>query len=174
MATVYLGLGSNLGDRLGALRAALMRLARLGTLEQVSSVYETEPWGVTDQPAFLNLCCRLQTDLAPEALLAETQAIEHQLGRRSGRRWGPRLIDIDLLTYEDCQLNTAELVLPHPLISERAFVLIPLAELAPTLHVPGTRGSVAELLADVSPDARAAVVVAKRDDVLPWSEPPRA
>src|ERR671932_123834 len=97
MATVYLGLGSNLGDRLGALRAALMRLARLGILEQVSSVYETEPWGVTDQPAFLNLCCRLQTHLAPEALLAETQAIEHQLGRRSGGRWGPRLIDIDLL-----------------------------------------------------------------------------
>jgi 2-amino-4-hydroxy-6-hydroxymethyldihydropteridine diphosphokinase len=150
MATVYLGLGTNLGDRLGHLRAAL---ARLPDLRACSSVYETEPWGVTDQPHFLNLCCRLETGLAAPALHAQFKRIEHDLGRQpGGQRWGPRPIDIDLLTYDDVRLETAELNIPHPRIANRAFVLRPLAELAPGLRVPGLDGTVADLLAAL-PDA---------------------
>jgi 2-amino-4-hydroxy-6-hydroxymethyldihydropteridine diphosphokinase len=146
MASVYVGLGSNLGDRAGLLNQALTELAELGEVDAVSSVYATEPWGDTDQPGFLNLCCRLLTELAPQALLRQTQAIEQRLGRRPSRRWGPRLIDIDLLTYDDLQLDTAELTLPHPHLTERSFVLVPLIELAPTLHIPGQFGSVTDLL----------------------------
>lgn len=146
MAVVYLGLGSNLGDRLAVLRVAIAELAGLGYLERVSSIYETEPWGDTDQPKFLNLCCRLRTHLAPRSLLAETQAIERRLGRLPTRRWGPRLIDIDLLTYDELTLSSPELTLPHPSIAERAFVLVPLAELAPRLCIPGHTGSVSDLL----------------------------
>ena len=148
MATVYLGLGSNLGDRLALLRAAVAELGALGRVDATSSVYETEPWGDPDQPAYLNACCRLETALPPPALHAAVKAIEQKLGRRpSSRRWGPRPIDIDLLVYEDVVVETPELQVPHPRLAERAFVLVPLAELAPELKVPGLAGSVAEQLA---------------------------
>jgi 2-amino-4-hydroxy-6-hydroxymethyldihydropteridine diphosphokinase len=146
VATVYLGLGSNIGDRPAVLRAALDELSSLGEVVAVSSMYETEPWGDLDQPNFLNLCCLLRTPLEPELLVEQTQAIEQRLGRQPSRRWGPRLIDIDLLTYDDRQLNTPRLTLPHPRIAERSFVLVPLAELAPGLRIPGHVGSVTDLL----------------------------
>jgi len=166
VAIVYLGLGSNLDDRLGVLRAGLAELAKLGELQAISSVYETEPWGDTDQPRFLNLCCRLRTQLPPASLLAETQAIEQRLGRRPERRWGPRLIDIDLLTYDDLQLNTTELTLPHPRIVERSFVLVPLVELTPTLRIPGHAGSVFELLSQLHETGSPPRVIAAAADVL--------
>jgi 2-amino-4-hydroxy-6-hydroxymethyldihydropteridine diphosphokinase len=149
MATVYLGLGTNVGDRLAQLRAALSALAP----EKCSSVYETEPWGVIDQARFLNLCCRISTPLAPEALHAVMKSLEQELGRQpGGQRWGPRLIDIDLLCYDNLTLQTERLTIPHPRIQDRAFVLKPLAELAPSLRIPGLDGTVAELLTAI-PDA---------------------
>lgn len=147
MATVYLGLGSNLGDRLALLRAAVAELGGLGRVEATSSVYETEPWGDPDQPAYLNACCRLETALSPQALHAAAKQIERKLGRQpSTRRWGPRPIDIDLLVYDARVVQTPELQIPHPRLNERAFVLVPLAELAAELHVPGLAGSVADRL----------------------------
>ena len=139
--TVYLSLGSNLGDRLGNLREALERLRRLQgvAVERVSAVYESEPVGVTDQPRFLNLAARISTTLEPQALLQAVKAIERELGRRPGPRWGPRPIDIDVLLYSDQTLQTPQLTLPHPEMLRRAFVLVPLAEIAPDLALPDGR-----------------------------------
>jgi 2-amino-4-hydroxy-6-hydroxymethyldihydropteridine diphosphokinase len=166
VATVYLGLGSNIGDRLDILRAALRELRLLGEVSAVSSIYETAPWGDTDQPAFLNVCCVLHTDLSPEALLHRTIAIEQRLGRRPGRRWGPRLIDIDLLTYDDLQQNTAELTLPHPRLTQRAFVLVPLTELAPQLRIPGHVDCVRDLLGQLQDTGQPPRLVVSAADVL--------
>ena len=147
MATVYLGLGTNLGDRMGHLCQALSTLTGL---QACSSVYETEPWGNPNQPRFLNLCVELHTPLTPEALHASTQALEQRLGRQpGGERWGPRPIDIDLLCYDDLVIQTDRLTIPHPRIAARAFVLKPLAEIAPDLHIPGLPGTVADLLAAI-------------------------
>jgi 2-amino-4-hydroxy-6-hydroxymethyldihydropteridine diphosphokinase len=167
MALVYLGLGSNLGDRLGMLRAALLELTAFGRLAACSSVYETEPWGDPDQPLFLNLCCALHTQLPPEALHAKLKRTELRLGRRPTRRWGPRAIDIDLLTYDDLCLETPSLTIPHRGIAERAFVLAPLSEIAPRARVPGLPGTVAELLARIPDAAEVAWVVAPPQSVCP-------
>lgn len=128
---VYLGLGSNLGDRLAHLRAALRALAATVSVERVSSVYDTAPQHVADQPRFLNLVCAGHTALDPLALLREAKRIEAAIGRVAGPRFGPRVIDIDLLLYDTLVLDTLELTLPHPRLAERAFVLLPLAEIAP-------------------------------------------
>ena len=149
MATVYLGLGTNVGDRLANLRSALAALRPV----RCSSVYETEPWGIEDQARFLDMACCLLTDLTPEALHAHTKALEQQLGRApGGQRWGPRVIDIDLLTYADLAVSTPSLTIPHARIKDRAFVLKPLAEIAPTLRIPRLGGTVSDLLAAI-PDA---------------------
>jgi 2-amino-4-hydroxy-6-hydroxymethyldihydropteridine diphosphokinase len=139
MARVYLSLGSNLDDRTAALRGAVARLAALpGTrVAAHSAIIETAPWGKTDQPAFLNMAVALETTLSPEALLAETQAIEHDFGRVREAHWGPRTLDIDLLVYEGETRDTPALHLPHPYLTQRAFVLAPLAEIAPDLVVAG-------------------------------------
>lgn len=167
METVYLGLGTNLGDRLAMLRATLGEIAALGTLFAVSSVYETEPWGDSDQPRFLNLCCALRTDLAPEALHAKLKDLEQRLGRRQTRRWGPRVIDIDLLTYGGRTVATERLTIPHPRIAQRAFVLAPLAEIAPALRIPGLDSTVSDLLAQIPEHGSLAWVVAPPSAVLP-------
>jgi 2-amino-4-hydroxy-6-hydroxymethyldihydropteridine diphosphokinase len=158
MATVYLGLGTNVGDRFANLRSAV---AELRDVRACSSVYESEPWGNVDQPRFFNMCLELRTQLAPEALHAQTKAVEQQLGRRpGGQRWGPRPIDIDLLSYDNLVLCTERLAIPHPRIADRAFVLKPLAEIAPGLRLPGLPGTVAELLSAVPHADRLAWVVA--------------
>ena len=147
MATTYLGLGGNLGDREANLRAAMEHLRAGGVrVERCSSFYETAPWGVTDQPRFLNAVCRAETDLLPADLLRLAKRIEGELGRVQTVRYGPRPIDIDLLLYGDCTLETAELTIPHPRLRERAFVLLPLAEIAPDLRVPGDGRTVRQLL----------------------------
>jgi len=132
---VFVGLGANLGDRAANLRAALERIAALPEtrLVRVSAIRETEPWGVTDQPPFLNAAAELCTALEPEALLSALKEIERALGRTPSCRWGPRLIDIDLLLYGDRAVRTESLTLPHPGILERPFVREPLAEIAPEL-----------------------------------------
>ena len=133
---VYLGLGSNLGDRQGQLRAALAGLHGLPgvRLGRVSPLYESAPWGVTDQPAFLNAVAEGWTTLAPHSLLHAVKALEVVAGREVGPRWGPRPLDIDLLLYDDQAVNTPDLVIPHPRLSERRFVLAPLADLWPAWH----------------------------------------
>lgn len=146
VARVYLGLGTNLGDREANLRAALARLAALGRIEAVSSVYRSEPVGYRSQPDFWNLVIELATGLAPEALLREAQRIERELGRTRAFRNAPRPIDIDVLLYEDRVIETSTLTVPHPRMLERAFVLRPLAEIAPRLRHPGTGAPIAEPL----------------------------
>ncbi|MBP5199105.1 MAG: 2-amino-4-hydroxy-6-hydroxymethyldihydropteridine diphosphokinase [Schwartzia sp.] len=137
--TAYLSLGANLGDREETLREAVRRLGAAEGVEltAVSSVYETEPWGKLDQPRFLNLAAAIKTTLTPEELLSLAQGIEKDLGRVRHEHWGARTIDIDILYYEGVEKNAPELTLPHPYMTERAFVLVPLAEIAPTLKVKG-------------------------------------
>jgi 2-amino-4-hydroxy-6-hydroxymethyldihydropteridine diphosphokinase len=139
----YVGLGANLGEREATIARAV---AELGA-SRVSTLRETEPWGYADQPRFLNGVAELETDEPPRVLLDRLLAVERALGRvRGGPRYGPRTIDLDLLLYGDVELDEPGLTLPHPRLHERAFVLEPLAELAPALVVPG-RGPVVALLA---------------------------
>lgn len=139
MVTAYLGLGSNLGEREEFLRQAIKRLARVPALRLagISSVYETEPLGRVDQPAFLNLVIRVETELEPHALLAICHEVEDILGRVRAERWGPRVIDIDILLYGQESVAEQDLVIPHPEMGVRAFVLVPLAELEPGVKGPG-------------------------------------
>jgi len=145
MTRAYLGLGANLGDRDATIRAAV---AALPDVVAVSELRETDPVGVTDQPRFLNGVAALETELSPRALLERLLAVEHELGRERRERWGPRTIDLDLLLYGDAEIDEPGLTVPHPRLHERAFVLEPLAELAPGLVVPG-RGRVEVLLAEL-------------------------
>lgn len=126
-----LGIGTNIGDRMQNLRAALDSLAKLpGTkIIKASSVYETKPWGYADQDNFFNLCVIADTALSPHALLGACLGIEAAIGRVRTFKNAPRVIDIDLLLYEDCEINTEELTLPHPFIRQRSFVLVPLHEI---------------------------------------------
>ncbi len=139
MADVFIGLGGNLGDREALLTEALRKLdATPGiTVASVSSLYETKPIGHTAQPDFLNLVAKLATDLPPYALLDTCLRIEAELGRERRERWGPRTVDIDILWCEGVQQAETGLTLPHPRMHERAFVLVPLAELAPKLKLDG-------------------------------------
>lgn len=150
MADVYLGLGSNLGNREANLRAVLRGLWRMGRVEAVSSLYETEPAGGPAQPPFCNAACRWQTGLEPTPLLRFLQGLEREIGRRGGgERWGPRPIDMDVLLYGDRVVDEEGLVIPHPRMAERAFVLVPLVEIAAEVRHPIEGKSVAEMLAAV-------------------------
>lgn len=136
MHTVYLGLGTNLGDRFLNLQAAIKGLAPEVLVMAESRVYETPAWGYEDQPAFLNMAVKAETDLGPADLLAHLKRLEEQLGRTTTFRWGPRLIDVDVLFYDNLILDTPALVIPHPHLQERAFVLVPLADIASDLVHP--------------------------------------
>jgi 2-amino-4-hydroxy-6-hydroxymethyldihydropteridine diphosphokinase len=125
----YVGIGTNLGDRFANVGRALDALRKLGRVRRSSSLYRTEPWGKRDQPWFLNAVVLLETDLRPRALLEELQVAEKKLGRRSGERWGARVIDLDLLLYDDVEIDEPDFRVPHPRLRERAFVLVPLAQL---------------------------------------------
>ena len=139
MTQAHLGLGSNIGDKAAMLAAAVERLDAWPGIRLVarSSDYRTPPWGDTDQDWFLNAAVAVDTNLAPHALLEACLSIETALGRVRERRWGPRVIDIDVLSYEGATVSDERLVLPHRFVRERAFVLVPLAEIAPDLVIGG-------------------------------------
>ena len=138
MPTAYLGLGSNLGDREENIRQAL-RLVEAGGVRvaRVSSLYETRPVGPVDQPDFINAAAEVETTLSPEDLLSAARAVEQAMGRERTIRWGPRVIDIDILLYDEMSVNEPGLTIPHPEMTRRWFVLAPLAEIAPDLILPG-------------------------------------
>ncbi len=139
LSRVYLSLGSNLGNRKAYLKQAVQALSNLPDtrLDRVSSLYETPPWGLIEQPAFLNLCIGIDTSLTPQRLLKFCLDIEKEARRERNIRWGPRVLDIDILTYGNVKLEEHGLTLPHPSMLERAFVLMPLAEIAPDMHFDG-------------------------------------
>ena len=157
-AGIVLALGGNVGDKLLSLRRAFRALASEPGIEltAVSRLYRTPPWGKTDQDWFVNACALGRTSLEPEALLERVKALEVKLGRAPAERWGPRVIDIDLIAYDDIALKTERLTVPHPELFNRAFVLVPLAEIAPDLMIAGVR--VGEAAVRLAADA---------DEVLP-------
>jgi len=152
MELVYLGLGTNQGDRLGNLQKAIDLLEeRIAPIEQKSQIYQTAAWGIEDQAPFLNMVIKLSTLLGPKAILKAVLAIEADMGRERKQKWGERLIDIDILFFGNQILETPELIIPHPFIQERNFVLVPMAELAPDFVHPIHQKSI-RLLKEVSLD----------------------
>jgi 2-amino-4-hydroxy-6-hydroxymethyldihydropteridine diphosphokinase len=147
--TAYLGLGSNMGDRKANLDRALEFLSQRLRIGPISSIYDTEPISDIEQPRFLNLVCQVYTGLAPQGLLALAKGIELKLGRAPGKSGAPRPIDIDILLYGDQVIETPELIIPHPKLIERAFVLIPLAEITSDLRHPVSGKSIKQLLKEV-------------------------
>jgi 2-amino-4-hydroxy-6-hydroxymethyldihydropteridine diphosphokinase len=161
MTTAYIALGANLGDRLTTLREAVRRLGTLGQIVTVSSLYETAPVGYLDQPPFLNAVVRLETSLSSADLMRALLAIEREMGRTRQFRNAPRTLDLDLLLMDDFVLDTPGLMVPHPRMHERAFVLAPLAEIAPGLTHPVLARTMADLLASLP----------NHDGVASWAVP---
>jgi len=148
-ALVYIGLGTNQGDRLSNLEMAINSLSPAVIPLMLSAIYETPPWGYLDQPQFLNQVLNARTGLEPVDLLVHLKEVEQRIGRKPTFRYGPRLIDLDILFYDDLTLETPGLTIPHPNLHERAFVLVPLAEIAPDLRHPVLDKTISELLATV-------------------------
>lgn len=149
IATVYLGIGSNQGDSEKLIRQSLLALDRIPGIkvDQTASLYRTAPWGNTQQKWFLNTVTRIKTTLQPKELLTHLQALENQMGRVRQITWGPRTIDLDILLYNEELLDYPDLIVPHPHMLERAFVMVPLAELAPELTIQGeTVAHIAKIL----------------------------
>lgn len=150
MPRAAIGIGSNVGDAAANVRGAFDRLAEIGTLAARSALYRSAPWGVVAQPPFVNAAVLLDTGLSPRALLAALKAIEREAGRVPTYRWGPRILDLDILTYGDERVDEPDLRIPHPRLHQRAFALVPLAEIDPRFALerdalpPGERAAVVE------------------------------
>ena len=149
--TGFLGLGTNIGDRKANLAQALTSLNDRPdlTILRTSRIYETEPWGLVDQPKFLNMVAEIETSIPPRELLERLKKLETDMGRKTGPRFGPRLIDIDILLLEDQVVDEPELLIPHARLHERAFVLVPLAEIAPGSIHPVLGSTIADLAEQV-------------------------
>ena len=147
---IFLSLGSNLGDRKANLQNARRALERLGRIISLSPTYQTDAWGKTDQPAFYNQVIEMSSNHEPHEFLSGTLTIERDLGRVRDEKWGPRVIDIDILFFADCILNDRNLTLPHPGIALRKFVLVPLADIAPEFIHPVLQKNVVTLLKECS------------------------
>lgn len=141
----YVGVGANLGDARAAVTTALDALSEVGTLRARSSLYRTRPWGFAEQPDFVNAVALVHTGLPPRALLAALKELERRMGRTPARRWGPRAIDLDLLLYDDLALDEGDVRVPHPHLFQRAFVLVPLAEIDPRYEAMRSALPAAEL-----------------------------
>jgi 2-amino-4-hydroxy-6-hydroxymethyldihydropteridine diphosphokinase len=146
---IYLGLGTNLGDRQENLLTAVDLLSPKVSVLAQSPIYQTPPWGYTDQADFLNQVIKAETKLRPTALLRYLKKIEKRVGRTATFRWGPREIDIDILFYADRVIKRKKLTIPHPRVHQRAFMLVPLADLSPELHHPVSGKTIAQLLTEV-------------------------
>jgi 2-amino-4-hydroxy-6-hydroxymethyldihydropteridine diphosphokinase len=164
---VYLALGTNLGNRASNLRNALAALPPAFNIILISPVYETAPMYVEAQPKFLNLACSATTSLLPHDALHALKLVEKSLGREPTIRFGPRLIDLDILFYEDLCLNTPELVIPHPSLHERAFVLAPLADIAPKVVHPKLGITIAQLRDNLGPDLASVTLLGDLDKIEP-------
>ena len=151
MVTAYLGFGANLGERQANINKAFVELVRSGAcrLTRISSMYETDPVGITEQPAFLNAVAEIETGLEPLELLRAIRTVERKIGREKTFKWGPRIIDIDILLYGDQCVTEESLEVPHPEMHRRAFVLTPLAEIAPTARHPKLGLTAREMSADI-------------------------
>jgi 2-amino-4-hydroxy-6-hydroxymethyldihydropteridine diphosphokinase len=147
MSTVFLGMGSNIGNREKHCQKALELLREYGlNVVKQSSLHETEPWGNKEQPKFLNMAVEIETSLSPRALLGVLKKIEDDMGREIADKWGPRIIDLDILLYDDIILNEMDIVIPHPYMHEREFVLRPLSEIASDKLHPVLKKRVGDLL----------------------------
>jgi 2-amino-4-hydroxy-6-hydroxymethyldihydropteridine diphosphokinase len=165
LAVAYLGLGANLGDRAANMRKAVRMLGRLSEVTSVSSLYETDPVG-PEQPRFYNAACKIETDLSPRDVLVLVKEIEREVGRSpGGERWGPREIDIDILLFGDQIVAEKGLAIPHPRMLDRAFVMVPLAEIAAEVRFPGRGETVGELAATVGADGVRKVAEAGWEEV---------
>ena len=150
MHTIYLGIGSNLGNREENCKKAILLMSEKGiVIKQQSSMYETEPWGVKDQPKFINMAVEAETDKTPEELLGVLKKVESEVGRTETAKWGPRVIDLDILFFNDLIHKTADMEIPHPLLHERDFVMKPLCEIAPGKKHPVTGKTIREIHGDL-------------------------
>lgn len=149
MAIAYIGIGSNLGNREANCLTAIKLIRDRGlTINKQSSMYETTPWGVEEQPGFINMAIEIETSLEPEKLLESLKCIEAEIGRQDSYRWGPRVIDLDILLYSDIIINSPMLQIPHPLMHQRDFVLRPMSEIAPDKMHPVIKKTIDKLLAE--------------------------
>ncbi len=147
MSVAYIGIGSNLGNRRYHCLKAVELLKQNGLrVSKISSLYETEPWGLKEQPSFINMAVEIETDLMPRKLLDLLRKIEKRMGRKKTQRWGPRTIDLDILLYDDLITRDEDLIIPHPLMHERTFVLVPLSEIASDKVHPVLLKKVGDLL----------------------------